>query len=1392
MRKFLSVLCISIMFCPALALSSETVNMSSGEVIDVDISGNQQAELNYVDGGVSLSVDQYDSMYYDSSPLMVGDKFLVNGLLARINDYGYSSNGFAEITFREKGNTITVFENQEVQFLDNGEVHGLKLNYVDGGASVDLNGDETSAGQEIQTGDTFSAGGTTIEVENTGYEGNQGFLSFIIEDRSQDVEKEIPLNEYVQVNEGENLLFGPENMNEMKIDRIYNPSHNSHHYFEFVPGIGTGTISDDLRIVFPDGRDNGGMIDVNFSQGKYSITISDHDVAQGTARLKLVPEYPESSDFNCREYPTTENQYVFCSNSGAEAEKQIDLGSDKKTLNFVRNTEKSGEEGYKSTFVDDEQTLEFDHDQINSYSGGEIEIVQWRGLSDYQNGDKQQVILDVEKSEASNEGFSHVNFSRPSDVSESSVTISGQVSTAQGASTVALQVGQEDVASGDGEGIFSLTASVRDIGSQRDGREVSLVAYDSLARDEVLARKYIENISERLQALEDQGGDENSLKVTSSEDTASWGDKIEVSSGQNIAPIYWGEGLQIQQVGSDSVYYREFSQGNEGHIDIRDSKTIRQDYVLHICSSVSGEKTEIIFTQGTEDTSAICGDSTGSGYSQRDVERITDFLGGNIDGVEEKTEIRFGDELQNSLFVKDIDGDYIREGSVTLSAGSKNAEEFEVNWENLIEGVKAEFSSGSYSLHLCHKTFNDEQASIAIAKEDSGGYTTCFNDEKAGDESSFEAIDYSLGQPVEVSAGDKLVFGEAGHNSLYVTNFKHWDNMDRSQLEAYANKLVDAKKILPVEGTATNDYFYDGNFNIYFCSQSDSADKGIVSVTREDMEQNIACKGRSTDAPSGEVSIPSDKYPAGTDIPVKYDINQRGQYKVQVNLDDRNLKRHDIGKADAQQDIFNVNVDQAGNLKAELIASGTWWNPLDNDKVISRTTSDIIQNREIVDLEFETERLGKQGIYLSTNVEASGGIDSITWDLNDDNQYERNGRTLNHSFETGGDKEITMRAVAGESMKTLTKTVSVEASRTGKIEVIDSCSFSREDYDAAGIEAEAPRLTAILSDSTPGYDEFDIFWRVNGRDIGEKVGVQPGTALPAVEPDTENLEPGTHRLSAFAMSGSGEVVDNKSCGGFTVEGVSIQPEIEIENENIELNEQISFRGYPEGDYQYSWDLNNDNQYERDGREVNTEYSSPGDKTIKLKVTAEGQEFETERNFKVEEPRTSSSISLSKTELTPGESLEIGYDVSPDIAENGYRVVIRNPSGETIKDLSKSSESGSEIFVPDSENEKGGFTAELLAEEGFLSSIMRRIFGPEQRKSFEVVSASENLDPWRKYCQDSGFDPLSSSGRAACISQEIGPECFKENPGDECREIANSVCEYYLETDFNPEIGKCGE
>lgn len=231
-------------------------------------------------------------------------------------------------------------------------------------------------------------------------------------------------------------------------------------------------------------------------------------------------------------------------------------------------------------------------------------------------------------------------------------------------------------------------------------------------------------------------------------------------------------------------------------------------------------------------------DTGNSEYTVRDMNQITDYLGGNIDNTEPKTEIKFGNNLQNSLYIHSVEGSYDRELEIQASARSKDNDRFTLSWDNMINGVKKEFNSGEYTVHLCgdSETGNGGVTTAISKYGGSQGYGACFNDEKQGlkEASEYSSIEYEEGEKVNVSEGEKLVFGQ---NVLFVDSYDYVENIDMYTMDAYANKLSDNHRIRPVSGTSTEGYFYEGEYALHFCEYYESEEEGELAVSQENKDE---------------------------------------------------------------------------------------------------------------------------------------------------------------------------------------------------------------------------------------------------------------------------------------------------------------------------------------------------------------------------------------------------------------------------------------------------------------------------------------------------------------------------------------------------------------------------
>ncbi|MFB6204299.1 MAG: hypothetical protein ABEJ75_01505 [Candidatus Nanohaloarchaea archaeon] len=348
-------------------------------------------------------------------------------------------------------------------------------------------------------------------------------------------------------------------------------------------------------------------------------------------------------------------------------------------------------------------------------------------------------------------------------------------------------------------------------------------------------------------------------------------------------------------------------------------------------------------SQGGEVT-GITIDASRDTFRVRKVERITDYLGGNVDNVKSMTEIRFGDNLQNSLFVKKVEGG--RFGKITAYTGTSQ-KDFTLTEENAVEGIRKSFSSGEYTVHLCSTGYGSEEVSIAIAKTESGGYQACFEvkNEAGGNASDYTEVDHD-GKTVTMAEGQKVRFGNGDRNIFYLQRVSYVENIDRYQLTGYANKLLQSKSVLPVEGTATEAYFANGKIAVYFCEApaKNKAKLAFAPVTsgKEPGLKEI-CGESSANPPSGTINFGSSTYQKGDNATLHFKISEPGRYRINWYVNGDQFDSSTVPQGQAGKGTMKHVMNQVGNVTAEMVAPGAWWNPLDSDKVVSVANARVLE-----------------------------------------------------------------------------------------------------------------------------------------------------------------------------------------------------------------------------------------------------------------------------------------------------------------------------------------------------------------------------------------------------------------------------------------------------------------
>ena len=323
-------------------------------------------------------------------------------------------------------------------------------------------------------------------------------------------------------------------------------------------------------------------------------------------------------------------------------------------------------------------------------------------------------------------------------------------------------------------------------------------------------------------------------------------------------------------------------------------------------------------------------------YTTREMSSITDYIGGNIPEVENMTEIRFGDNSQNSLFVKETYDDGYRSARVVASPGSPENQEITLNWDSLVEGTQAEFSSGSYTVHLCSRGDNsDGKPHMALSKEQgTSGYDACFADQNDAERTEWNTIEYNEGGTAKVEPGDRLQFG---NDYLYIDSLDQPEGFDRYQMDGYRQRPASNFRIGPVEGTTSSGYFMSGEKSVHFCNYNGTIQKAKIAVTQTGTALETACTSETAAEPEGTISLDSSTYSTGSEVTADYEISQEGQYEVRISLDGQQIETQTVESSG----ILSTTVESSGTLTADLVAPGSWWNPLDSDRTVGAADASV-------------------------------------------------------------------------------------------------------------------------------------------------------------------------------------------------------------------------------------------------------------------------------------------------------------------------------------------------------------------------------------------------------------------------------------------------------------------
>lgn len=223
-----------------------------------------------------------------------------------------------------------------------------------------------------------------------------------------------------------------------------------------------------------------------------------------------------------------------------------------------------------------------------------------------------------------------------------------------------------------------------------------------------------------------------------------------------------------------------------------------------------------------------------------------DNVNGKVEDIEEMTEIKFGNNHQNSLFITSFLTSGTQYGSIIGYVSSVNEENrirFHQDFDNGFNTQEINVNSGKYYMYICGSS-DSKGVDIGLQKEDDNAASTCTGSNQ-GDKSEYTLRGYNPGELVEVKPGEGL---EWGQNKLYVKSMIDYGNS--KDLEAYAQVLERHQIVAASEKSRVEGQFYDGNYFVTFCEPREDAALIHVSENREDISQT--CPGETDSNSFGE------------------------------------------------------------------------------------------------------------------------------------------------------------------------------------------------------------------------------------------------------------------------------------------------------------------------------------------------------------------------------------------------------------------------------------------------------------------------------------------------------------------------------------------------------------
>lgn len=268
------------------------------------------------------------------------------------------------------------------------------------------------------------------------------------------------------------------------------------------------------------------------------------------------------------------------------------------------------------------------------------------------------------------------------------------------------------------------------------------------------------------------------------------------------------------------------------------------------------------------------------------------------------------------------------------------------------------------------------------------------------------------------------------------------------------------------------------------------------------------------------------------------------------------------------------------------------------------------------------------------------GITTYNWDINDDETYEKTGQSTSHTFNQRGITIVTLRVIdAAGNTDTDTIQVKVEDTTPPRAE--------------AGPDQTITTGASVTLDATDSSDNVGMNsykWDVDGDGSYEETGVQVSKTYDTVGTTTVSLQ--ITDVAGNTDTDSVDILINEPLD-------TTPPNANAGTDTtVTVDDEVTFDGTGSSDdtgiTTYEWDVDNDGNYERNGETASYTYTSPGTRTVTLRIAdAAGNNATDTRTVTVEESDGPVPPEADAGgPYTVGEAATVSLDASGSTAADG--------------------------------------------------------------------------------------------------------------------------------------------